>query len=436
MADNNDSLKMTTTTTAADDDNNAIVEDVADNDDGNDTETVTMLDVLQEEQDLEENAFAVLGGSDDKHCTYLKGYVNRQALYACKTCQLVATSDTDSEPRAAICLACSYQCHDGHELVELYTKRNYRCDCGNEKFAENRCKLYPKSGHNDLNRYNHNFDGLYCVCKRPYPDSDDDTDDQMIQCVVCEDWYHGRHLGNFVDNQEFAELICGHCMNQLSFLWYYNKTFSTDVILEKAETSKEIDVTTGGDNKPDIQTNDKPIDELPISQTSSSVDSGIESSCDSLADLSAKPNQCRLKKLMSDMKPKSAPTELSPNYWPMDWRRSLCKCPECLDLYKRKDCLFLIDEKDMVHYYENVAKESNTKVSDYDKGLSELGKMNRVQQIEIINGYNDLKNELTDYLKTFATAKRTVTEEDINEFFQQFTTRQKRQKVDMSYFCK
>ena len=35
-------------------------------------ETITMLDVLQEEQDLEDNAFAVLAGSDDQNCTYLK----------------------------------------------------------------------------------------------------------------------------------------------------------------------------------------------------------------------------------------------------------------------------------------------------------------------------------------------------------------------------
>lgn len=33
---------------------------------------VTMLDVLQEEQDFEEDANAVLGASDDKNCSYNK----------------------------------------------------------------------------------------------------------------------------------------------------------------------------------------------------------------------------------------------------------------------------------------------------------------------------------------------------------------------------
>ena len=34
--------------------------------------SVTMLDVLQEENALEEDANAVLGASDDQHCTYSK----------------------------------------------------------------------------------------------------------------------------------------------------------------------------------------------------------------------------------------------------------------------------------------------------------------------------------------------------------------------------
>lgn len=36
--------------------------------------SVTMLDVLREENQLEEDAYAVLGASDDKNCTYSKVY--------------------------------------------------------------------------------------------------------------------------------------------------------------------------------------------------------------------------------------------------------------------------------------------------------------------------------------------------------------------------
>ncbi|KAL6441921.1 hypothetical protein ACFW04_002357 [Cataglyphis niger] len=147
-----------------------------------DDNSVTMLDVLQVENQLEEDAYAVLGASDDQNCTYNKGYI-RQALYACKTC-------CSDKIRAAVCLACSFHCHEGHELVELYTKRHFRCDCGNSKFDGKQCNLEKlKSAVNIENKYNQNFDGVYCTCARPYPDPEGDEDD-MFQCTICEDWYH------------------------------------------------------------------------------------------------------------------------------------------------------------------------------------------------------------------------------------------------------
>jgi E3 ubiquitin-protein ligase UBR7 len=55
------------------------------------------------------------------------------------------------------------------------------------------CNLFQnKSAVNELNTYNHNFRGVYCTCGRPYPDPEDVIADEMIQCVLCEDWYHGR----------------------------------------------------------------------------------------------------------------------------------------------------------------------------------------------------------------------------------------------------
>ena len=50
-------------------------------------ETVTMDEVLQEEESLEADAKAVLGNSDDKNCTYHSGgYMKRQPLYSCLNC--------------------------------------------------------------------------------------------------------------------------------------------------------------------------------------------------------------------------------------------------------------------------------------------------------------------------------------------------------------
>lgn len=44
--------------------------------------------------------------------------MSRQAVYACSTCTPPGSSLT-----AGICLACSLRCHEGHDLIELYTKR-------------------------------------------------------------------------------------------------------------------------------------------------------------------------------------------------------------------------------------------------------------------------------------------------------------------------
>ena len=52
--------------------------------------TVSLDDINQENREmreLEADARAVLGNSDAEHCTWDKGYVSRQALYACVTCR-------------------------------------------------------------------------------------------------------------------------------------------------------------------------------------------------------------------------------------------------------------------------------------------------------------------------------------------------------------
>ncbi|VCW99314.1 unnamed protein product [Gulo gulo] len=178
---------------------------------------VSLVDVLEEDEELENEACAVLGGSDSEKCSYSQGSVKRQALYACSTCT------PEGEEPAGICLACSYECHGSHKLFELYTKRNFRCDCGNSKFKNLECKLFPdKAKINPGNKYNDNFFGLYCICKRPYPDPDDEIPDEMIQCVVCEDWFHGRHLGAVPpESGDFQEMVCQACMKRCSFLWAY-----------------------------------------------------------------------------------------------------------------------------------------------------------------------------------------------------------------------
>lgn len=49
-----------------------------------------------------------------------------------------------------------------------------------------------KEPENSENKYNQNYDGVYCTCARPYPDPESTDNDEMIQCALCEDWYHSK----------------------------------------------------------------------------------------------------------------------------------------------------------------------------------------------------------------------------------------------------
>lgn len=370
-------------------------------------DVLSMIDVLKEENELEEEANAVLGDSDDQNCTYPMGYVSRQALYACATC--------DPETSAGVCLACCLECHEGHELFELYTKRNFRCDCGNSKFGGKKCKLYPgKDATNAKNHYNQNFKGLYCTCHRPYPDPEDEVEDEMIQCVICEDWYHGRHLGtdSLPSCESYSEVVCADCMKKNDFLWAYSVQSQETKSLVKEEIKSEVDV---GETCPSQEQN-----KVDDKTDQASVQKSENDTCCFLVDL---------QKREVNVKEKGA-------FWKDGWRKKLCRCADCMTMYKERSLEFLIDESDTVHNYEQRGRDK-TASSQYEKGMQALSSMNRVQQVEVLHGFNDLKSELTDYLKKFAENGKVVKEEDIREFFSGMEAR-KRQRTagPMQFMCK
>ncbi|XP_063378144.1 putative E3 ubiquitin-protein ligase UBR7 [Cydia fagiglandana] len=238
---------------------------------------VTMMDVLQEQEEFEEDANAVLGASDDKNCTYSKGYIKRQAVYACLTCCNDAKNDPDK--RAGVCLACSLTCHENHDLVELYTKRNFRCDCGNPKFNHPCQYTENKTSLNDENIYNQNFSGLYCTCHRPYPDPDG-VEEEMIQCIVCEDWLHSSHLEATVPSPElYAEMICKACMDNNEFLHDYSKyAVNGEVDVVSITESDEAKCCNGDTNE---------VNEVPVKtdKVESANDSGILTKVDNLPEV-------------------------------------------------------------------------------------------------------------------------------------------------------
>ncbi|KAI9294351.1 hypothetical protein K502DRAFT_324880 [Neoconidiobolus thromboides FSU 785] len=141
----------------------------------NEEAIVTPLEYLEQQLKQEIEAKEVLPGKFQE-CTYHQGHLN-QPVYVCLTCE--REDSREIKEKAGICYSCSIACHSKHELLELFNKRNFRCECGTKKF-QNKCNLEkfipPEEGeviHGDVDKkgwrrkvegnvYTENFDGIYC----------------------------------------------------------------------------------------------------------------------------------------------------------------------------------------------------------------------------------------------------------------------------------
>lgn len=491
---------------------------------------ITLGDVLNEQKEMDMEYAAVLGGSDFKSCTYAEvccvifiiicsplkktstfsipqGYVKRQALYACLTCMPEAR--TDAKQRAGVCLACSYSCHSGHDLIELYTKRAFRCDCGTSRILAIRCRLdEQKPDFNSANRYNHNFSGVYCTCGRPYPDPEDPVDDEMIQCVVCEDWYHCRHLGvppeRVPSTGDFSEMICGACMQRNEFLQHYlaftvNAEADAEAVAETTEekVTKEpaadeeksvVDVealpavaddkksaSTSSDtaskdgqftdeinqciqdiieiNKSDLGDDGTapdgtaPDGTVPLADDATAEPANADAQPaakkqklndasekitavapstsheeDTAAGPAADPTACRKPRLPRATAESAGPATAT--FWPDGWRARLCACAVCVLQLQRKRVEFLLDPEDTVRRYEEKGmakmvqrKQDGEPMPEDDVAMTAWSRLDHVGQVDVISGYNKLKEKLVEFLRSFVVNDQVVTEEDIKRFF-------------------
>ncbi|KAL3049181.1 putative E3 ubiquitin-protein ligase UBR7 isoform X1 [Trematomus bernacchii] len=381
-------------------------------------------DSLASEEELEQ-ALAVLAGSDPENCSYSRGYVKRQAVFACSTC-----TPNAAEP-AGVCLACANKCHEGHDIFELYTKRNFRCDCGNGKFGEFKCQLIlAKDEQNDRNQYNHNFNGCYCTCDRPYPDADDQSNDEMIQCIICEDWLHSMHLGcTTVEPDELQEMICETCMNRFPLLWTYAAHFAAPPVISvsQPEEEVEVDVEEGAEKEESSPSRDEEpstsvehTKQEEAANRSSPCKRSHEEMTSSTANATTKTVVCRLEELQAEGPERQRQGAV---FWPYSWRSQLCTCMSCKKLYVAAEVQFLMDQSDTILAYEN-------KGMDEPFGQHPLmaltNSMDRVQQLEVIYGFNEFTTSMTAFLEQCVAEGKTVTVEAVHQFFEELRAKKKR----------
>lgn len=86
-----------------------------------------------------------------------------------------------------------------------------------------------------------------------------------------------------------------------------------------------------------------------------------------------------------------------------EWREKLCRCEACMRHYTERNVTFLLDEKDTVAEYEEQARvkeEGSRSLSDAAEDSLDgfMQSMPRFQQMEMIQGYNDMAAGLREYL--------------------------------------
>ncbi|KAL6941286.1 hypothetical protein ACO0RG_002414 [Hanseniaspora osmophila] len=349
-------------------------------------ETTNAVEFLERQEKLEKQALDLMPFNPDT-CTYTMGPL-RQEVYACLDCDNIG-----------VCYSCSIQCHADHNLVELFTKRDFTCDCGTEKVSNKErvsCNL-RKNDKADIpsytNRYCHNFKGLFCDCNQPY-DPENETG-EMLQCVLgleCnEDWYHDYCIlgvrknfertkqvwQRFPKLSEFDAFICWKCVGKYdSYFDEFMGVFEEKVALAKVYHEYKAGV------------------KRPICEVDTQLNHNVQEN--KAYSIFLVPNyDKKLKTFLQD-------PEFSAQYL------SLCKFLNTL----AKN--LIINQPVYQPPEENDAEKENT----FERASKALNThIQRDIAIDGLQKLEEMKESLKVFLKPFADANKVVSKQDIQDFF-------------------
>ncbi|KAF2455209.1 putative zinc finger in N-recognin-domain-containing protein [Lineolata rhizophorae] len=421
----------------------------------------TAQDFIDSQLRLEADAREALPYRFDA-CTRPLGAL-RQSLFSCLTC--------NPPPRdpAGVCYACSIACHGEHALVELFSKRDFVCDCGTARLPPSApCALRGGARSETpapANRYNHNFANRFCGCGGDY-DAHAETG-TMFQCVGLgsaddggcgEDWWHPecvlglprdgrrpRRAGGgdgdgdgdgddepplppgFPAEDDFDAFVCYRCV--AAFPWI-RRYAGSDGFLPPVYRAGPGD----GDGAPAAAAaaaaaapaaRDAPLKRGP--DRGSPDPRGRPGDGGSDGDGGAKRRRtggpspaCRAPAGSADP---SRPLSL---FCKDGFRASFCRCADCFPPLARHPCLLEEEET-----YEPPMSDdggggggsgadgaSAGTGSLLDRGEAALSNVDRVRAIEGVMAYNHLKEKVKSFLAPFAESGRPVGAEDIKAYFE------------------
>lgn len=353
--------------------------------------SLTVQDYVNQQAELEQQAKEAMPW-EPKTCTYPLGPLKQQ-VFACRT-----------HNNIGICYSCSIRCHTSCDIVELFTKRHFTCDCGTEKdnridseSSDYKCEI-RKNKVVDIpavdNIYGHNFKGTFCDCTKEY---DPDSPSVMIQCIFgaeCnEDWYHDHCIMGYSENvtkeltrkngkeeteslledfpnlDSFDSFICWKCVSRYNY--YFQKIMSH-------ELSEDIiaSTITHGTTREEVNENGKreyTDSSIPFSIfLKEGYNNGFEN----------------IKNCAKDEKDK-------------------------LYIFLTQLAPFLIKDEEL---YEPPEEETETVMDVIIKSLADS--MDRSDLVLGASALEGLQSRLKEFLKPFAENGDVVKEEDISSFFQ------------------
>ncbi|KAJ3738714.1 hypothetical protein DFH05DRAFT_1516622 [Lentinula detonsa] len=410
----------------------------------NSSNAETLADYVASQDTLVQEAAEALP-HQFSHCTYPLGHL-RQAVYLCLTC-----------PEArGICSACSIACHTDHEQVELFPKRNFRCDCPTEAIGHP-CLLHTTAEPvNELNWYGQNFQALFCRCKRPYDAATEN--ETMIQCLACEDWFHESccnlreppssedlppenkdHGPNgdavskasndlppaLIGPEDYDSFVCSGCVLKIPILQRYAGTRGCFIVVRDLPTSPwKILPDIHTDNHESLKVSSVPESSIHSNKRALSP-TGVDGSTVKRARLLPIPSPSdagcvapipnrTAQKIFADLTSSIDPSPaLSTGdvFLTDGFRERWCRCTSCiLELEAHP---YLLNEEET---YEP-PEDPDSALSLDELGMRALSRLPRERAIDGIHAFNAMKDDLVQYLRPFAQQGKVVNETDVRNFF-------------------
>ncbi|WFD26638.1 RING-type E3 ubiquitin transferase [Malassezia nana] len=338
-------------------------------------EGFTAQDLIDQQARLEAQAQEAIPFRFDL-CTHALGYI-RQPVYACRTCG-----------GGGVCAGCSVACHSDHELVELFHRRHFRCDCGTTNLYREReatpmmqrtgfpedarpCSLRKGTASkgwddpNDENTYTHNFRGAFCYCERGQHYDPATEEEVMYQCLVCEDWLHqsctalvlGPSASSpLVSAQAFDTLICDRCMKheRAGLLRAYAGAPGWLVIVERDGTYRVWEDAS----------KERPAKRMRVAESA-----------------------CQRPTCPLSTWPARFDVFLTPSF-----RDALCRCDTCASQWHTMYPYVYTEEETYDPPADDDDTASATSTSSYERGLSLLSHLPRVQMLESLRVYEQPTN--------------------------------------------